>query len=277
MYLNLKGRKKQMVIIEAIILGLIQGLTEFLPVSSSGHLVLFNKLFGITEGTVTFSIAVHIATLIAVIIVLWKDVFEMIKKPTGKLALLVIVATIPMGIMGFIFKDLLKSFLETGATVGVGFLITGTVLWFAEYTSKKEKKNKKLEETSFVDALVVGCAQVVAMLPAVSRSGSTTGGALFRGLNREFALKFSFLMSIPAILGPAAIEAIDVIKDGSGLEVELLPLIVGMLAAGISGYLAIKFMLKIFTKTSLKVFSYYVYTLGVLVLIDQFFTRIFFH
>jgi undecaprenyl-diphosphatase len=277
MYLNLKGRKKQMVIIEAIILGLIQGLTEFLPVSSSGHLVLFNKLFGITEGTVTFSIAVHIATLIAVITVLWKDVLEMIKKPTGKLTLLVIVATIPMGIMGFIFKDLLKSFLETGATVGVGFLITGTVLWFAEYTSKKEKKNKKLEETSFVDALVVGCAQVVAMLPAVSRSGSTTGGALFRGLNREFALKFSFLMSIPAILGPAAIEAIDVIKDGSGLEVELLPLIVGMLAAGISGYLAIKFMLKIFTKTSLKVFSYYVYTLGVLVLIDQFFTRIFFH
>lgn len=264
-------------IIEAIILGLIQGLTEFLPVSSSGHLVLFNKLFGITEGTVTFSIAVHIATLIAVITVLWKDVLEMIKKPTGKLTLLVIVATIPMGIMGFIFKDLLKSFLETGATVGVGFLITGTVLWFAEYTSKKEKKNKKLEETSFVDALVVGCAQVVAMLPAVSRSGSTTGGALFRGLNREFALKFSFLMSIPAILGPAAIEAIDVIKDGSGLEVELLPLIVGMLAAGISGYLAIKFMLKIFTKTSLKVFSYYVYTLGVLVLIDQFFTRIFFH
>lgn len=277
MYLNLKGRKKQMVIIEAIILGLIQGLTEFLPVSSSGHIVLFNKLFGITEGTVTFSIAVHIATLIAVITVLWKDVLEMIKKPTGKLTLLVIVATIPMGIMGFIFKDLLKSFLETGATVGVGFLITGTVLWFAEYTSKKEKKNKKLEETSFVDALVVGCAQVVAMLPAVSRSGSTTGGALFRGLNREFALKFSFLMSIPAILGPAAIEAIDVIKDGSGLEVELLPLIVGMLAAGISGYLAIKFMLKIFTKTSLKVFSYYVYTLGVLVLIDQFFTRIFFH
>jgi undecaprenyl-diphosphatase len=276
MYLNLKGRKRQMGIIEAIILGLIQGLTEFLPVSSSGHIVLFNKLFGITEGTVTFSIAVHIATLIAVIIVLWKDVFEMIKKPTGKLALLVIVATIPMGIMGFIFKDLLKSFLETGATVGVGFLITGTVLWFAEYISKKEKKNKKLEETSFVDALVVGCAQVVAMLPAVSRSGSTTGGALFRGLDREFALKFSFLMSIPAILGPAAIEAIDVIKDGSGLEVEFLPLIVGMLAAGISGYLAIKFMLKIFTKTSLKVFSYYVYTLGVLVLIDQFFTRIFF-
>ena len=204
------------------------------------------------------------------ITVLWKDVLEMIKKPTGKLTLLVIVATIPMGLMGFIFKDLLKSFLETGATVGVGFLITGTVLWFAEYTSKKEKKNKKLEETSFVDALVVGCAQVVAMLPAVSRSGSTTGGALFRGLNREFALKFSFLMSIPAILGPAAIEAIDVIKDGTGLEVELLPLLAGMLTAGISGYLAIKFMLKIFTKASLKVFSYYVYTLGVLVLIDQF-------
>ena len=137
-YLNLKGRKKQMVIIEAIILGLIQGLTEFLPVSSSGHLVLFNKLFGITEGTVTFSIAVHIATLIAVITVLWKDVLEMIKKPTGKLTLLVIVATIPMGIMGFIFKDLLKSFLETGQLLEL-VLITGTVLWSAEYTSKKKE------------------------------------------------------------------------------------------------------------------------------------------
>ncbi|HAA42673.1 MAG TPA: undecaprenyl-diphosphate phosphatase [Ruminiclostridium sp.] len=263
-------------IIEAIVLGIIQGLTEFLPISSSGHLVLFNKLFGITEGTVTFSIAVHIATLVAVVSVLWKDVLEMIKKPTGKLTLLVIVATIPMGIVGFIFKDLLKSFLETGVTVGFGFLITGTVLWLAEYMSKKENKNKRLEETSFLDALFVGCAQVIAMLPAVSRSGSTTGGALFRGLNREFALKFSFLMSIPAILGPAAIEAIDVIKDGSGLGVEFFPLIAGMLAAGISGYLAIKFMLKIFTKASLKVFSYYVYTLGVLVLIDQFITKIFF-
>ena len=123
----------------------------------------------------------------------------MIKKPTGKLTLLVIVATIPMGIVGFIFKDLLKSFLETGSNCRIWFLITGTVLWLAEYMSKKENKNKRLEETSFLDALFVGCAQVIAMLPAVSRSGSTTGGALFRGLNREFALKFSFLMSIPAI------------------------------------------------------------------------------
>lgn len=264
-------------IIEAIILGLIQGLTEFLPVSSSGHLVLFNKLFGITEGTVIFNIAVHIATLIAVISVLWKDVWEMIKKPTSKMTLLVVVATIPMGIMGFIFKDVLKSFLETGVTVGFGFLITGTILWLAEYISKKEKKNKKLEQTSYIDAILIGCAQVVAMLPAVSRSGSTTGGALLRGLDREFALKFSFLMSIPAILGPAAIEVIEVIRDGSEVGVGFLPLIVGMLTAGISGYFAIKFMLKIFTKTSLKVFSYYVYTLGVLVLIDQLFTKIFFY
>lgn len=264
-------------IFEAIILGLIQGLTEFLPVSSSGHLVLFNKLFGITEGAVTFNIALHIATLIAVISVLWKDVLDMVRKPTSKLTLLVIVATIPIGIMGFIFKDLLKSFLETGVTIGVGFLITGTILWFAEHVSKRQQKNKKLEQTGYIDAIVIGCAQVVAMLPAISRSGSTMGGALFRKLDREFALKFSFLMSIPAIIGPAVIEGIDAVKDGSELGVEFLPLIIGMLVAGISGYLAVKFMLKIFTKVSLKVFSYYVYALGVLVLIDQLFTKIFFY
>ncbi|MDQ2086668.1 undecaprenyl-diphosphate phosphatase [Herbivorax sp. ANBcel31] len=263
-------------IIEAIVIGIIQGLTEFIPVSSSGHIVLCNKLFGITEGTVTFNVAVHVATLVAVVSVLWRDVLEMIKNPTSKLTLLVVTATIPMGIIGFIFKDVIRDFLETGVTVGFGFLITGTVLWYAEYANRKDTKNKKLKETSYFDAVVVGLAQVVAMLPAVSRSGSTIGGSLFRGLNREFALKFSFLMSIPAILGPTAYEGYEIVRDGGEMGVEMAPLIVGMLAAGISGYLAVKFMLRVFAKASLRVFSYYVYTLGVLVLIDQLFTNIYF-
>ncbi|TYQ17678.1 UNVERIFIED_CONTAM: undecaprenyl-diphosphatase [Acetivibrio alkalicellulosi] len=265
-----------MSIFEAVVIGIVQGLTEFIPVSSSGHIVLFNKLFGIEEGTVTFSVAVHVATLIAVVSVLWRDVFEMIKKPTSKLTLLVIVATLPLGIVGFVFKEIIKGFLETGVTVGFGFFITGTVLWYAEYANKNKSKNKKFEETSFFDAIVVGIAQVIAMLPAVSRSGSTIGGALFRGLNREFALKFSFLMSIPAILGPALLESIDIVRAGGETGVDIMPLIFGMIAAGISGYLAIKFMLKVFAKSSLRIFSYYVYTLGVFVVIDQLFTKRFF-
>ncbi len=258
-------------IFESLFLGIVQGLTEFLPVSSSGHLVLFQKLFGIEEGALSFSIAVHFATLLSVFVVFWRDILEMIKKPFSKLTLLVIAGTIPTVIIAFAFKDFFERVFSTGATLGLDFFITGTALLYAESARSKEKK---LDETTYIDAAAIGVAQGVAILPAVSRSGLTIAGALLRGLNREFALRFSFLMSIPPILGAAVLDVYDMIKTGEGFasEIGTIPLIVGMVAAAVSGYVAIRFMLRLLKKGSFRYFAYYVFILGALVIIEQLFS-----
>lgn len=264
-----------MSIFESLFLGIVQGLTEFLPVSSSGHLVLFQRLFGIEEGAMSFSIAVHFATLISVFIVFWKDILEMIKRPFSKLTLLVVVGTIPTVIIALLFKDFFEEVFNTGATLGLEFLITGSVLLYAESVKSKDKG---IDHATYTDAVVVGVAQGLAILPAVSRSGLTIAGAFLRGLNREFALKFSFLMSIPPILGAALLDTYDVIKTGQGFasEIGTIPLIAGMVAAAVSGYFAIRFMLRLLKKGSFKYFAYYVFILGALIIMEQlFFGRIF--
>lgn len=266
----------KMTVLEGFILGIIQGLSEFLPISSSGHLVLFQKLFGIKENVFSFDIALHVASLAAVVAVMWKDIIEILKKPFSKLPLLIIVGTIPTALIGMIFSDLFEKLFESGACLGFEFILTGAVLWYAENT---RSKNKRLLEMNYSDALVIGTAQGFAILPAASRSGFTIAGALFRGLNREFALKFSFLMSIPAILGAAAKDIYDnIFKTGGlhGLAADVWPMAAGMAAAAVSGYIAIRFMLKVFSKSSLKLFSYYVFVIGALILADQFFLNIIF-
>ncbi|MGI6778818.1 MAG: undecaprenyl-diphosphate phosphatase [Acetivibrionales bacterium] len=264
-----------MTVIQAFILGIVQGLAEFLPISSSGHLVMLQKLFGIDEGGLTFDIAVHLATLAAVIVVYKKDILEILKRPFGKLPLLIVAGTIPTAIIGFLFKDIFESVYASGITLGFGFIVTGLVLWYADSI---KTKNKSLKEANTLDAVVVGIAQGIAILPAVSRSGLTISGALFRGLNREFALKFSFLMSIPAILGAAVLDIYDLVKAPGNLQLSIgIPsILVGMAAAAVSGYFAVKFMINILKKGKIKVFSYYVFALGALVLIDQIFFGRFF-
>jgi undecaprenyl-diphosphatase len=272
----LKGAKIKMTVLQGFILGIIQGLSEFLPISSSGHLVLFQKIFGITENVMSFDIALHVATLAAVVVVMWKDIVEILKKPFSKLPLLIIVGSIPTALMGIFFSDLFEKLFESGACLGFEFILTGAVLWYAENV---RSRNKKLAEMNYSDALVIGTAQGFAILPAASRSGFTIAGALFRGLNREFALRFSFLMSIPVILGAAAKDIYDnVFKTGGmhGLAMDVWPVVAGMIAAAVSGYIAIRFMLKVFSKSSLKVFSYYVFVIGALILVDQFFFNILF-
>lgn len=261
--------------IQAFILGLVQGLAEFLPISSSGHLVLFQRLFGLDEGVITFDIALHFATLIPVIIVLRKEILEILKKPFGKLPLLILTAIIPTFIMGVFFKDMFDKLVVSGRSLGLGFIFTGLVLMYAESV---KNRNKGIEKTKYTDALFIGIAQGIAILPAVSRSGLTIAGGLFRGLNKEFAMKISFLISVPVILGAATKDAYDIFKDGNmaGLGIDLLPLIIGMVTAGIAGYAAIKFMLNLFSKVSLKYFSYYVFVLGGIVLVDQLFFGKFF-
>jgi len=253
--------------VEAIILGLVQGLTEYLPVSSSGHLVLLQKLFGLKENVLLFDILVHLGTLIPLLIIFWQEIWNIIRKPWGRLPLLIIVGTIPTALIGLGFKDFFERLFESGRTLGIEFIITGLILWFAE---SQKSGHKTLAKTSYFDAIFIGIAQGLAILPAISRSGLTISGALLRRLDREWAAKFSFLLSIPAILGAAVLDLNNFIESSNGFAAtNFTPFIVGFIAAMVSGYFAVKFMLEILKRGSLKIFSYYVWVLGIIVLLLQ--------
>ncbi|HPO76124.1 MAG TPA: undecaprenyl-diphosphate phosphatase [Thermoclostridium caenicola] len=261
-----------MTLIQAILLGIIQGITEFLPISSSGHLVLFEKTFGVAEPTLTFGIVVHLGTLLAVFAVFWKDVASILRRPFQRLTLLLIVGTIPTGIIGVVFKDFFESLFASGKTLGFEFFVTGLVLFFAENINRGYKD---VEETSLLDAAFVGVMQGAAILPAISRSGLTISGALFRDMDRDFAARFSFLLSIPAILGAAVFDMKDVLEAGVE-NLDSVSLGAGFIFAAIFGYISIKYMIGILKKGKMRYFSYYVFVLGALILIDQYLTHIFF-
>lgn len=273
----------------AMLLGLVQGIAEFLPVSSSGHLLLIQKMFGITEGALFFTVMLHLATLIAVFIVYWPTLVELIKHPFQKTVGLLIIATIPAVIIAVLSKMIapVEAFFDAadaGQYLGFGFLLTSILLFISDHVrhtridengEKVEIKGKKLKNMQVKDALVIGCMQGVGVLPGVSRSGSTISGALFTGLNRKTAADFSFLMSIPAIIGGAIFEVPDAIKTGIG-DMHWTTLVAGMLVAGITGYFAIKVMISAIKKKKLIGFVIYTAVLGALVLVDQFVTHYFF-
>lgn len=267
-------------LLQAIILGIVQGLTEFLPISSSGHLVLFQKLLGVDISTpqsqsmiVTFYIALHVGTLFAVIFFFWKKVIEMIRRPFSKLPVQIVVATIPAIIMNFLFGGFIESTYLSSILLGPGFLFTGTALMISQ---KLADGKKGLEELKTSDSLVIGLAQGIALLPAVSRSGMTITTSLILGLQRGFAADFSFLMSIPPILGGALLDGIDILKGNSNVSLESIGMgniLAGMIAAGITGFLAIKLMMNVIKNMKLKYFAYYVFSLGTLIIIGQIFFK----
>lgn len=261
-----------MTILEAFILGIVQGLTEFLPVSSSGHLVLAQKLFGIEGGVVFFNVAVHLATLFAVCIALWEEVLKLIKKPFCKMTGLLVIATVPAVLVGLLLNDVFDSITASGVTVGLGLLVTGAVL-LATIKLKPGKRN--LDDLKWYDALIAGIAQAIAIVPGISRSGMTIVANLSLKMKKELAVKFAFLMSIPVILGGFILETYQMISDGSA-SVEWIPIVIGMIAAGISGYFAIKLFIKTVMKGNLKWFAFYAFAIGLLVLIDQLFIGKFF-
>lgn len=240
-----------------------------MPISSSGHLVLFQKIFGITENVLTFDIMLHIATIIAVVWVLRKEILGLIKKPFSKEVRYLIIATIPAVIAGLTLTDLIDKVFKSGSTLGFEFILTGMILLFADKIHGK----KQIASMTARDATIIGIGQAIAILPAISRSGTTLAAGLFAGLNRETALKFSFILSIPVIFGAALL---DIMRGNLTVSLILSPVyIVGMLSATFFGILAIRFMLNVFSKQSLKPFAIYVFILGGLVIIDQFLTHIF--
>ena len=276
-----------MTLLIAIILGLVQGLCEFLPVSSSGHLVLLQNVFGVTENSLFFAIMLHFGTLIAVVVVyresLWgiiRAFFKLIgllfsgkkeelkaqtaSEDVWKLWLLIIATAITTA-MALAFGDLIEESYQ-GTYLGFGFLITAIALFLMNFVGQGKHT---IGETKWYKAAGIGLMQGIAILPGISRSGCTIASASYMGLKKEAAAEFSFLLSIPAILGSLVLEVPDVIREGA-VGVDWLNVTIGTLVAAISGFFAIKLMIKLIVNKSLNVFAIYTLVLGILVLLDQF-------
>ena len=261
-------------IFTAIVLGVVQGLTEFLPVSSSGHLVLLQKIFGISEPALFFDTMVHMGTLAAVFVVLRRDIWAILRRPLQPLTAWLILATLPVVVFALAFKDHIESAFESGKFLGFAFLITAALLTISELLARRAGRQKKAGEMNWLDALVIGVLQAMAIVPGVSRSGSTLSGALSRRLDRDFAARFSFLLSIPAILGALVLQFKDLAAgmDTAG-SIGAAAIIAGTLSAAVVGFFAVRLMLKIVRKKSLLGFAVYTAVLGALVLVDQFGTH----
>ena len=272
-----------MTYLQAVILGLVQGLAEFLPISSSGHLAILENFFGIKEDNMLFfAVMLHFGTLLSVFIVFWKDIVELVKeliltikdligkkglrleeRPVRKLGVMIIVACIPTAIIGFIFGDIFEGIYSKPILIAVMFIITGLLLLAAE-TWGGGKRN--IENLNYRNSIFIGIVQGLAIIPGISRSGSTLFASLLCKLDREFAVKYVFLISIPTILGSLILELPDGIKQGMNGQ-SWGAVIVGLIVAFLSGLFAVKVMLKVVSNKKLKYFSFYLFALAAAVII----------
>jgi undecaprenyl-diphosphatase len=267
-----------MTIWQAFILGIVQGITEFLPISSSGHLVITPYLLGWSikqEYIFTFDVLVQMGTLIAVIIYFWKYLWKIIvsvikglieKKPfatqDAKLGWLIVLATIPAVFGGLFLEDLVESAFHSVQITAVFLLLTALLLWVSERMSKQMNK---MENISTLDAFIIGCFQILAIFPGLSRSGSTIAGGILRKLKREEAAKFSFLMSIPVMLG-AGVMSIKNLFAVPNLSEFLPVLLVGFITSGVVGFISIHWLLKFLNKNKLGLFSFYCVVISLITL-----------
>jgi len=257
-------------IFQAIFLGIVQGLTEFLPISSSGHLVFFQSLFGMKEPQLFFDVMVHLGTLLAVVIYFRRDISGILHGLTSwvtgerknkeeiKLFFLIIIASIPTGLMGFLGKDWFESLFSKPSIAGGMLLMTGSFLWLTRWV---KREGRFLQRMKWVDAILIGVAQGIAIIPGISRSGATISMGLFCGLNRELAGRFSFLLSIPAILGATLLE---MRKFQAVSEISLS--LIGMVVAFGVGFLSLTLLMRIIKTGNLSNFSYYCWAIGLLML-----------
>ena len=260
-----------MTVIESIILGIVQGLTEFLPVSSSGHLCLAREIMGVelTE-SLAFDVTLHAATVLSTIVVLWREIWKLLKGAfvfSGKIneeqsyILKIVISMIPVGIVGVLFDDEIGAISQNVWFVGIMLLLTATLLTFA-YKAKPRQK----DTISYRDSLIIGIAQACATMPGLSRSGTTIATGLLLGNKKDTVAQFSFLMVLPPILGSALL---DLVKGDFGGDVELLPLIAGFVAAFVTGTLACKFMLEIVKRGKLIWFAIYCALAGIVAIVSH--------
>lgn len=260
--------------LEALILGIVQGLTEFIPVSSSGHLVLLHSWFGVQQSGLAFDVALHFGTLLALVIFFWKDIAKLIVGLfkgglERRIALILAAATIPAVIAGFLLNDLAESAFRSNRLVAMNLILIAFLMLGAEAWYKRHQRRTKLDKVSVKQGMAIGVAQSLALVPGTSRSGITISTGLFAGLDRISATRFSFLLGIPATAG--AILKIFVV-DGGASQVADQPGVftIGIVSALLSGLFAIAFMLRYLGKHGLNIFAYYRIAVGSLVLLISF-------
>ena len=270
---------------EALILGLIQGLTEFLPVSSSGHLEIGHAILGTaSEEHLIFTVVLHVATVLSTLLVLWNEVAQLIKGTFTTMkwntekdyVAKILVSCIPVFIVGVFFKDEVEAFFGNGLLlVGICLLITSTLLFLSEYLTKlrmrKQADGEEIgHEVTYKDAFIIGIAQAVAVLPGLSRSGSTISTGLLCGVKKSAMAQFSFLMVLIPVLGEALLDTLDLLKGELVVELGWVPMVVGFLAAFVSGAAACKWMIGIVRRQKLTYFAIYCLAAGALAIIWQF-------
>lgn len=263
-----------MTFFKSIILGIVQGLTEFLPVSSSGHLVIFQKLLKFNDPGVLFEITVHLGTLIAVIVYFRQDIWKIIRsifiwqkdaseeiKRSHSLLFHLIIASIVTAIIGFAFKDMFESFFENTLLVGLMLIVTGIILFISDKIKRTDKT-----KMSVPSSLLVGFAQSIAIIPGISRSGATITTGIFTGRTRDLATRFSFLLFIPAIIG-ATLLKLKNLQDAISVSGAAGNFITGGIAAAIVGYFAIAVLIRIIKKAKLFYFSIYCWIIGIITIL----------
>ncbi len=254
---------------EALVLGIVQGLTEYLPVSSSGHLAIGSALFGIEgEENLAFTIVVHVATVFSTLVILWKEIewifrglFKFQMNSETRYVINILISMIPIGIVGVFFKDTVEAIFGSGLLiVGCMLLVTATLLFFSYYAKPRQKENLSMK-----DAFIIGLAQACAVLPGLSRSGTTIATGLLLGNNKAKLAQFSFLMVIPPILGEALLDVLKLVKgENIAGDIPMLSLVVGFVAAFLSGCLACKWMINIVKKGKLIYFAIYCAIVGLI-------------
>ncbi|MBU3941022.1 MAG: undecaprenyl-diphosphate phosphatase [Nanoarchaeota archaeon] len=248
-----------MTLLQSAILGAIQGITEWLPVSSSGHLAIIENWFGLNPD-ISFNVFLHFATLLVIFIVFWKDIVKVLKafctfdfkSEYGKLSLFIIIGSIITAAIGFTFKDLFASFFSNLTVVGIALLVTGILLFFSE----RRESNKKL---GYWDSIWIGLMQGLAIIPGISRSGATISMGLLRGVDKVKVFKFSFLLVIPAILGATLLESSNVVFN--------LDLLIGFMFSFVFGYISLKLLMKLVINKKFHYFAWYCWGLGLLTII----------
>jgi len=249
-------------ILQSVFMGIIQGLTEFLPISSSGHLFAVPWLFGWKDFGLSFDVSLHLGTLVAVVVYFWPDWMDILRKWRQPLLWLLLLGCLPAAITGFLFEDKIEALFRAPLFVGIFMIFMGLLLWFAEVIGKK---NRDLKEINLADSLIIGFSQVLALMPGVSRSGITMTAGLFSGMTRETAARFSFLLSTPIILGAGLYKLRHVFAGGMAVN-ELQIFFVGMLSSALVGFLAIKYLLKYLQSHTFYVFVWYRIFFGSLIL-----------
>lgn len=246
---------------EALILGIVQGLTEFLPVSSTAHLVLFPWFFHWTGelDSLTFDVALHAGTLLALLVCFWRDWVELIFTKR-RLFFLIVIASVPAGIAGFFLNDLAEHVLRSPYVIAVSLVVFGCIMLIAE----KLNKHRPMENITLADALTIGIAQAIAIIPGVSRSGITISAGLYRGIDRESSARFSFLLSTPIIAGATALHAVKLMNGNADHQMGLF--VVGLIASAVTGFAALRFLMSFFRNHPLNVFAYYRFGLAAVII-----------